>query len=132
MSRINRPPVSISRVKVHAAGKPENTIVVVVGDVINDERMLEVPKLSIAALRFSSAAKDRVTKAGGRCFTFDELALERPTGINTFILQGERHAREAVRHFRGVRGAKVVPYTRKRGAVNRGPERTHTRKKAHK
>jgi large subunit ribosomal protein L18e len=132
MSRIHRPPVSLSNLSRHLAGKPENTIAVVVGSVVDDERFLEVPKVNVCALRFSTSVKERITKAGGRALTFDQLALERPTGANTFILQGARHSRESCRHFAGLRGKHTVPYTRKRGHTNRGPERSHIRKKTHK
>eukprot|EP01127_Copromyxa_protea_P020334 TRINITY_DN67_c0_g1_i2.p1 TRINITY_DN67_c0_g1~~TRINITY_DN67_c0_g1_i2.p1 ORF type:complete len:185 (-),score=32.51 TRINITY_DN67_c0_g1_i2:59-613(-) len=132
MSRIHRPVVSLSNVKRHLANKSENTIVVVVGTVVDDERVLEAPKVNICALKFSQAVRERITKAGGRALTFDQLALERPNGENTFLLQGARHNREACRHFAGLRGKSTVPYTRTRGHTNRGPERSHTRKKSHK
>jgi len=132
MSRINRAPVSLSKIKKHSAGKPDNTIITVVGSVVDDERLLEVPKVTVAGLRFSSSVRERITKAGGRCLTFDQLALERPTGASTFLLQGTRHSREACRHFSGLRGKHTVPYVRKRGHTGRGPERTHSRKQSHK
>ncbi|ORE17819.1 ribosomal protein L18e, partial [Rhizopus microsporus] len=50
MSRVNRPPVSLSRVVRSAKG---NNTVVVVGTVTDDSRLLEVPKLSVAALHFT-------------------------------------------------------------------------------
>merc|ERR1712093_176507 len=46
MSKVNRPPVSISRIARH------NTVVVV-GTITDDVRLNEVPKLSVAALRFT-------------------------------------------------------------------------------
>jgi ribosomal protein L18E len=49
--------------------------VVVVGTVTDDERVYEVPKLTIAALRFTEAARARITKAGGKCMTLDQLVL---------------------------------------------------------
>jgi ribosomal protein L18E len=41
--------------------------------------LLEVPKLSIAALRFTATARARIEKAGGECLTIDELAQVRAT-----------------------------------------------------
>ncbi len=38
-------------------------------------------------------------QAGGECLTFDQLALERPTGKNCVLLRGQKTAREAVKHF---------------------------------
>lgn len=100
MSKINRPPVSISRIlrNVKKDPKTEKTVVVV-GTVTDDVRCLEVPKLSIAALRFTASARARITAAGGETITLDQLALRAPTGSNTLLLRGPKNAREAVKHF---------------------------------
>ena len=71
----------------------------VVGTITDDNRLLVVPKMSIAALRFTSTARARVEKAGGECLTMDQLALRAPTGANTLLLRGPKNAREAVKHF---------------------------------
>lgn len=73
--------------------------VVVVGTVTDDNRLLTVPKISVAALRFTSTARARIEKAGGECLTLDQLALRAPTGSNTLLLRGPKNAREAVKHF---------------------------------
>jgi ribosomal protein L18E len=104
MSRINRPPMSISRivstaVNEHAAEEHKNKTVVIIGTVTDDNRLLVVPKLSIAALRFTATARARIEKAGGECLTLDQLALRAPTGANTLLLRGPKNAREAVKHF---------------------------------
>ncbi|RPA93723.1 50S ribosomal protein L18e, partial [Choiromyces venosus 120613-1] len=102
MSKINRPPVSISRI-IRNASNPhapkQDKTVVVVGTVTDDNRALEVPKLSVAALRFTSTARARIEAAGGECITLDQLALRAPTGSNTLLLRGPKNAREAVKHF---------------------------------
>jgi hypothetical protein len=67
--------------------------------VTDDVRLVEVPKLSIAALRFTATARARILAAGGECLTLDQLALRCPTGSNTVLLRGKRNSREAVRHF---------------------------------
>merc|ERR1712013_937836 len=74
-------------------------ICVVVGTVTDDIRLLDVPKLTICALRFTESARVRVLKAGGEILTFDQLALKAPTGKNTLLVQGRRNAREACRHM---------------------------------
>lgn len=104
MSRINRPPMSISRIvataaNAHASETHKGKTIVVVGTVTDDNRLLEVPKMSIAALRFTATARARILKAGGECLTLDELALRAPTGSNTLLLRGPKNAREAVKHF---------------------------------
>ncbi|KAI9791156.1 MAG: hypothetical protein M1835_000522 [Candelina submexicana] len=104
MSRINRPPMSISRItsvaaNKHSAKEHEGKTIVIIGTVTDDNRLLTVPKLSIAALRFTSTARARIEAAGGECLTLDQLALRAPTGANTLLLRGPKNAREAVKHF---------------------------------
>ncbi|KAI1778276.1 solute carrier family 25 member 42 [Hypoxylon cercidicola] len=99
MSRMNRPPVSLSRVKGQISKDQEGKIVVVVGTITDDNRLLEVPKVSIAALRFTATARARILAAGGEALTLDQLALRAPTGSNTLLLRGPKNAREAFKHF---------------------------------
>ncbi|KAI0386586.1 putative 60S ribosomal protein L18-B [Hypomontagnella monticulosa] len=99
MSRINRPPVSLSRVKSQINKDSEGKTIVVVGTVTDDNRLLAVPKVSIAALRFTATARARITAAGGEALTLDQLALRAPTGANTLLIRGPKNAREAVKHF---------------------------------
>jgi len=101
MSRINRPPVSISFINRQVTHSKENAdkTIVVVGTVTDDVRMLEVPKLSIAALRVTKTARARIEKAGGEIITLDQLALRAPKGHNTLLLRGKKNSREAVKHF---------------------------------
>lgn len=99
MSRTNRPPVSLSRIVSNVNEEQKGKTVVVVGTVTDDNRMLTVPKLSIAALRFTATARARIEKAGGEILTLDQLALRAPTGSNTLLLRGPKNAREAVKHF---------------------------------
>lgn len=104
MSKTNRPPISISRLVAIAASKRTADVhkgktIVTVGTVTDDNRLLTVPKLSVAALRFTSTARARITEAGGECLTLDELAQRAPTGSNTMLVRGKRNAREPVRHF---------------------------------
>jgi len=117
-SRVNRPPLSVSRIarqvsKSNKAYTDKHTVVTV-GTVTDDARLETLPKLSIAALRFTRTARARIEKAGGECLTLDQLALRKPTGANTLLLRGKRNAREAVRHFgSGITHAK--PYVISKG-----------------
>ena len=102
MSRINRPPLSLSRLVSTAVpheGDESPKTVVVIGTITDDNRLLTVPKLSIAALRFTRTARARIEKAGGECLTLDQLALRAPTGANTLLLRGPKNSRESVKHF---------------------------------
>ncbi|KLT42024.1 60S ribosomal protein L18-B [Cutaneotrichosporon oleaginosum] len=115
MSKINRPPISLSRIVKETRGSnPDNSkTVVIVGRVLDDERMPTVPKLSVAALGFSASAKARIVAAGGEALTLDQLALRAPTGSNTVLLRGSRF-RAAVAHFGGpLKGGR--PYIQSKG-----------------
>lgn len=100
LSKINRPPVSISRIgrALGQKGAADKTVVVV-GTVTDDARVFEFPKATVAALRFTAGARARILKAGGECITLDQLAVRAPKGQNTLIVRGPRKSREAVRHF---------------------------------
>eukprot|EP00834_Sanchytrium_tribonematis_P002915 NODE_100_length_20331_cov_1.214462.p14 type:complete len:255 gc:universal NODE_100_length_20331_cov_1.214462:1543-2307(+) len=124
MSRTSRPPVSLSFIKQQLAKKNDeelkNKIVVVVGTITNDERLLdsEVPKVKICALRFTKSAKDRIISKGGEVLTFDQLALKAPLGKQTILLRGERTSREVYRHFGRAPGrprSNTKPYVRSKG-----------------
>eukprot|EP00347_Sterkiella_histriomuscorum_P008208 403345963 len=115
-SRINRPPVSLSRLVRHL-GANQGRIAVVVGTVTDDQRLLEVPKLTVAALKVTETARARIIKAGGKVLTLDQLVLLAPTGTNTLLLRGPKD-REAKKHFGpapGVPGSHAKPYVRAKG-----------------
>ena len=109
MSRINNAPISISRLARFMKGKEDKTAVIV-GAVTDDPRLLEVPGITIAALRFTETARKRIVKAGGECITLDQLALRAPKGSNTVLLRGSKSSRESVRHF-GHRTSVNNPHT---------------------
>ncbi|KAJ7638455.1 ribosomal protein L18e/L15P [Roridomyces roridus] len=87
LSKMNRAPLSLSRIVKETSNTVDrpNKIVVTVGTVTDDIRLTEVPKLSIAALRFTRAAKERILNAGGEALTLDQLAMRAPTGANTVL-----------------------------------------------
>ena len=59
---------------------------VVVGTVTDDMRILDIPKLEVAALRFTEGARARIIKAGGACLTIDELIMKSPSGKSTIAM----------------------------------------------
>lgn len=100
-SRVNRPPVSISRIirSLKNLEDVDNKTIVVVGTVTDDNRILEVPKISVAALRVTRTARTRILKSGGEVITLDQLAVRAPLGSNVILLRGKKNTREAVKHF---------------------------------
>jgi len=128
-SKINRPPVSLSKLTKETAGAQDldSKIIVVVGTVTDDVRLQTVPKFTIAALRFTRSAKERILNAGGEVLTLDQLAMRAPTGSNTILLRGKRNAREAVKHFGMGPHKHKKPYTTSSG---RKFERARGRRKS--
>ncbi|KAH7148967.1 solute carrier family 25 member 42 [Dactylonectria macrodidyma] len=114
-SKINRPPVSLSRIVANINKEGEKRTVVVVGTVTDDNRLLQFPKTTVAALRFTATARARIVAAGGEAITLDQLALRAPTGSNTLILRGPKNAREAVKHFGFGPHSNKKPYVESKG-----------------
>jgi len=116
MSKTNRPALNLARLIRYSAKKIEKTVVVV-GTVTGDARIQKVPKLTVAALKFTETARAQIVKAGGEAITLDQLALRAPTGANTLLLRGPKNSRLAVKHFGapGVPGSKTRPHVRSKG-----------------
>jgi hypothetical protein len=108
----------VSAPVVFSQGK-ESKIAVVVGTITDDIRLTghTLPAIKVAALRFTDAARARITQAGGQCLTFDQLALLQPKGANTVLLRARKTARTANKHFGapGVPGSTVQPKVRSEG-----------------
>eukprot|EP00657_Telonema_sp_P-1_P012976 TRINITY_DN990_c0_g1_i6.p1 TRINITY_DN990_c0_g1~~TRINITY_DN990_c0_g1_i6.p1 ORF type:complete len:182 (+),score=64.14 TRINITY_DN990_c0_g1_i6:280-825(+) len=115
MSKMNRPPLSLSKLAKLTAGK-ENQVAVMVGTITDDVRMLDAPKgLRVCALRFTESARSRIVKNGGECLTFDQLAQQYPTGSNCLLVRGPRSSRESNRHFGAPGTTGAAPYVRSKG-----------------
>jgi len=131
MSKVNRPPMAISRVARYVRGRTEqkgsDKIVVIVGTITDDPRLLEIPKLTICALKFTSTVRARILKAGGECLTFDQLALRAPTGSNTILLRGPKLSRTTCKYW----GAAGLPNSSAR-AYNRSKGRNHEKARGRK
>ncbi len=56
MSKINNPPISLSKLIRYMKGK-EGKTAVIVGTVTNDVRSLDVPQLTVCALKFTENAR---------------------------------------------------------------------------
>lgn len=100
------------------AEEREKKIVVAVATVTDDVRLFNVPKMTVAALRFTSSARARILKAGGKCMTLDQLASVAPTGANTMFLRGPTKCRKVFKHFGpppGSKGSTTKPYIMRNG-----------------
>merc|ERR1712166_106513 len=119
-SRVNRPPLSVSRIVKHLKGADKT--VVTVATMTDDMRLLEVPKLRIAALRFTETARARIVAAGGQCLTLDQLVMTTPTGTNTLLLRGPKD-RESLKYFGrgpGTPGSHTKPKNLTKSKKNKG------------
>lgn len=105
-SNVNRPPVSTSKLAYAAKGLKEGTILATVSKVVDDKRFLTLPKMTICALSFSESAVQRIKAAGGQAITFDQLAIQRPTGSNVKLIRGKKTARVANKYFGKAPGTK--------------------------
>ncbi|VDO42085.1 unnamed protein product [Brugia timori] len=66
MARRHRPPMSLARlVRYMKRGGNITKIAVVVGTITDDNRIFEIPKLTVAALHVTKGARARIIKAGG-------------------------------------------------------------------
>ena len=83
---LNRPnrkayEVNVSRLEKHAK-KGEN--VVVPGNVLGAGELSK--PLTVAALRFSGSAREKIEKAGGRCMAIEEMVRLNPGGKKLRIM----------------------------------------------
>jgi large subunit ribosomal protein L18e len=129
LTRSNRPPMPLSQVaKLLQEDKNKAKIAVVVSTVTNDEKLLEVPKIKLCALKISNKARERIIAAGGSVMTLDELAKKDPLGASSILLRGANNRKE-LKHFGkapGVPNGGAAPLCRiKRG---RKAERLKRRK----
>ena len=106
---IHRPVMSlvkVARFTKAALAKNNKLIVVVVGDVTDDYRAQVPAGLQLCALRVSEPLRAKITAAGGKVLTFDQLALLSPRGANTILIRGKKTARVANKYFGLPPGAK--------------------------
>lgn len=107
-SKVNKPPISVSKIARYMT-KQDGKTAVVVGTVTDDIRLTELPALKVCALRFTETARARIVKSGGECITFDQLAMAAPKGSGCVLLRGNKN-REALKHF-GHKCTVVSPHT---------------------
>jgi large subunit ribosomal protein L18e len=89
MSRTNQSTISLTRLIRLSLNNLTKTIVVV-GKVLNDDRVINIPKITICALRITNSTKKRIIAAGGTIIRFDQLAVCNPMGKNTILIRGAR------------------------------------------
>jgi len=117
---IHRPVMSLTKIvrfsKVALASNKDR-IVVVVGDLTDDQRTTVPAGFKVCALRVTETLRARIVAAGGQVLTFDQLALQSPRGSNCVLIRGKKTARVATRYFgaAGKPGSHVRPRTISKG-----------------
>lgn len=108
MSRTNRQPVKISKLIQHT-----DKTIVVVGKILDDEKLFEIPKLKIIALNFSREARKKILKFGGEIFTLDQIFTASNDLSDVILVNGDRTHRKAYKYFGtpGEKGSKTYPRT---------------------
>ena len=96
--------------KAALAGNKDR-IVVVVGEITDDQRTAVPQGLKVCALRATETIRARIVAAGGQVLTFDQLALQAPKGSNCVLIRGKKTARTANKYFgaAGKPGSHVRP-----------------------
>ncbi|MCM1987337.1 MULTISPECIES: 50S ribosomal protein L18e [Methanococcoides] len=74
--------VNLSKINRHAA---ENDLVLVPGKVLGAGALGHA--VTVAALTFSTTAVDKITSAGGKCMTIEQILEENPAGSGIRIMQ---------------------------------------------
>ncbi|KAK1349460.1 hypothetical protein LUQ84_3593 [Hamiltosporidium tvaerminnensis] len=122
MSRSNQHPLKVSNIVRQLEGKSDK-VAVVVGKVLDDERMIEIPGIRVVALEFSRTAQKKIEKFGGECFTLDRLFKVVKCMEDVVLMSGDRTNRKAFKYF-GVTGEKYSKvYPRVCGKKRQGKER---------
>uniref|UniRef100_A0A2I3HTR0 Large ribosomal subunit protein uL15/eL18 domain-containing protein n=1 Tax=Nomascus leucogenys TaxID=61853 RepID=A0A2I3HTR0_NOMLE len=97
MSLTNQPPLSLSQmIRMMKLLSRENKMALVVGTIMDDVQVQEVPKLKVCALW---SDRSSILRVGGKIFTFDQMALDSLKGCSTVLLSNLHKGREVYWHF---------------------------------
>ncbi|KAF7701479.1 60S ribosomal protein L18-B [Cucumispora dikerogammari] len=120
MSRTNRQPLTITSLLCLAKKETpvlEDKIIVFVGKLLEDETLLELPKLQIVCLSASKTIRKRIEFFGGEIHTLEKLIKLSGDMENVVLVTSDRTRRKATKYF-GVPGDKrsgVYPRTINKG-----------------
>ncbi len=82
-SRKNRSEVNVSRINRHSKS---DDVIAVAGKLLGSGTIGH--GVTVAALSFSSTARDKIASAGGRCIGFEELINSNPKGKSIRVMEG--------------------------------------------
>lgn len=116
MSNKDRPVVRVSEI-VKELQENSEKVAVVVGKVVDDERLIILPSMRIVALQWSRSVQEKVEKCGGSFFTLDQLFKVAPNIENIVLIQGDRMKRKSARFWGkapGQKGSTTLPRANKK------------------
>lgn len=107
-SRRNRPAVCLGRL-IEWTEPCQDKVAVVVGKIVNDDRILELPhKIRVACLAASESVREKIEKYGGKVYKLDELFKAAPRPSDFVLFCGAMKGRKAYKYF-GAANDKVNP-----------------------
>jgi large subunit ribosomal protein L18e len=116
MSNKDRPAVRVSEI-VKALDGDSDKVAVVVGKVLDDERMVTLPPMRIVALQWSNSVQEKLERGSGSFFTLDQLFKICPDLNNMCLIQGDRMKRKSARYWGkspGQKGSDTLPRANKK------------------
>lgn len=136
MSGSNRQPVKISKVVEELNGSLDK-VAVIVGKVLDDDRMIELPPVKIIALQWSKGVQEKVEKYNGSIATLDQLFKLVPYMDDICLMEGDRNARKSARFWGpapGEKGSTTYPrsnqkcHNREKRIMMKGRKTQHTKR----
>lgn len=115
-SRRNRQPVKIS--KIVDAVKRTDKVALLVGKVLDDERVMTIPAIKVVALDWSKSVQKKIEACGGNIYTLDQFIKVAGSLDNIVLVKGNPNARLSSKYFGpapGEKGSTTLPRQKRRG-----------------
>lgn len=136
-TRSNRQPLKISQLieQIIFSKKVENykeKKIVFVGKLLNDENLVEIPKMTVICLKISTTLKKRILKAGGEVYTLEKLFKVSPKLEDCVMVKSDRTKRKSYKYFgaTGEKGSETYPRTISKGRGSGERRINNTREKS--
>ena len=103
-SNRNRPPMKVS--KIVELVKDNGKVALLVGKVLDDERVMKIPAVTIVALSWSKSVQKKIEACGGSIHTLDQFIKIAGSLENIELVKGDAEARLATKYFGPAPGEK--------------------------
>lgn len=115
-SNRNRQPVKVT--KIVDAVKDSGKVALLVGKVLDDERVMTLPPVKIVALKWSKSVQKKIEANGGSIHTLDQFIKVAGSLDNIELVKGDVNARLATKYFGsapGEKGSTTFPRQTRKG-----------------